>query len=296
MKTFFECVPCFVGQALKAVRLVSDDEGIQEDVLRAVLAAAPKMDFSISQPVMGQQIHRIIRNMVGNEDPYFDIKQRSNALILKLYPKLKARVESSEDPFETAVRLAIAGNIIDYAVNTELEEPEIHQVIEDALRVQIPLLRLDEFRRAIAQANKILYLADNAGEIVLDRLLLERLPREKVTFVVRGCAVINDATRADAQEVGITELVEVIDNGSDGPGTILETCSDDFCRRFNEADVIIAKGQGNYETLSDVDREIFFLFRVKCPVIARDTGEELDNMVLQKSSVKDTGNVREALA
>ncbi|MBN2378126.1 MAG: DUF89 family protein [Sedimentisphaerales bacterium] len=293
MKTFLECVPCFVGQALKAVRLVSDDEKIQEGVLRAALAAAAKMDFSVSPPVMGQQIHRIIRDLLENEDPYFDIKQRSNAVILELYPELKARVDSSKDPFETAVRLAIAGNIIDYAVNTDLEETEILQVIEDALKTPSPLLRLDEFRRAITQANKILYLADNAGEIVLDRLLLEQLPREKVTFVVRGFAVINDATRTDAQETGITELVEVIDNGSGVPGTILETCSDDFRRRFNEADVIIAKGQGNYETLNDVDREIFFLFKVKCPVIVRDTGEELGNMVLQKSSVSNYKGVRE---
>ena len=285
MRTFLECIPCFLSQALKAAKLVTQDNATHENVLRAVLVEAGRMDLSITPPAMGQIIHRIIREHAGNRDPYIHVKDRSNSIMLKLYPGLKTRIDRSDDPFETAVRLAIAGNIIDYAVKKELDESQIKQVIEDSLVAPLPQSSVDDFRLAITQADTILYLADNAGEIVCDRLLIEKMPREKVTLVVRGYPVINDVTMDDARAVGMTELVEVIDNGSDAPGTILETCSEHFRERFNEADLIIAKGQGNYETLSDIDKNIFYLFKAKCPVIATHAGEEVGNLVLQRTSV-----------
>ncbi|MCK4815836.1 DUF89 family protein, partial [bacterium] len=129
----------------------------------------------------------------------------------------------------------------------------------------------------------ILYLADNAGEIVFDRLLIEQLPYEKITVVVKGKPVINDATMDDAEFAGLTEIVEVFDNGSDAPGTILQDCSQTFRDRFEDADLVIAKGQGNYETLSEVDKDIFFLLKVKCFIIARDIDCEVGEMILQRS-------------
>ena len=139
------------------------------------------------------------------------------------------------------------------------------------------------FQAALGRASRILYLADNAGEIVFDRLLIERMPPGKVTVGVRGFPVINDATMKDAEDTGMTELAEVIDNGSDGPGTILDDCSQSFRDRFDEADLIIAKGQGNYETLSEVDKDIYFLLKAKCAVIARDMGCQEDDMILKRS-------------
>ena len=126
-----------------------------------------------------------------------------------------------------------------------------------------------------------LYLADNAGEIVFDRLLIERLPAEKVTLAVRGGAVLNDATLIDAENTGITELVEVIRNGSDAPGTILEDCSEEFKRCFAAADLIVAKGQGNYESLSHFKKKIYFLLTVKCSVVAQDLKCCVNDLVLQ---------------
>jgi uncharacterized protein with ATP-grasp and redox domains len=129
-------------------------------------------------------------------------------------------------------------------------------------------------------ARSILYLADNAGEIVFDRLLIERLPAGRVTVVVRGAPVINDATRADAQVAGLDRIAEIIDNGSDAPGTVLEDCSAQFRERFESADVIIAKGQGNFETLSAAGANICFLLKIKCPVLATHTGIELGTQAL----------------
>ncbi len=142
---------------------------------------------------------------------------------------------------------------------------------------------IEKFKEAVLSANKILYLGDNSGEIVFDRLLIEQLPYDKVTYAVRGYPVINDVTMDDAVATGITKLVTVIDNGSDAPGTILDECSDKFKRVFHDADMIISKGQGNYESLSDSNKNIFFIFKVKCRVVAENTKSALGSMVIQNN-------------
>lgn len=283
MRIFLDCIPCFVRQALDSARLATDDEQIHEKVIRKVLRLAADLDMSQSPPAIGQQIHRLIRELVGNNDPYHRIKKRFNNLALKLYPDLRKQIVGSDDRLETAIRLAIAGNIIDFGVKTSLAESDIEKTISDSLSGYLNPEQIQGFKNTVTEAEKILYLADNAGEIVFDRLLIEQLPYEKVTVVVKGNPVINDATIEDADVAGLTRIVEVIDNGSDAPGTILETCSQTFRDRFEDADLIVAKGQGNYETLSDADKNIFFILKAKCPVIARNLGCEVGEMILQRS-------------
>ena len=283
MRIFLDCIPCFVRQALDSARLATDDEQLHEKVIRKVLRLAADLDMSQSPPAIGQQIHRLIRELVGNNDPYHRIKKRFNNLALKLYPDLRKQIVGSDDRLETAIRLAISGNIIDFGVKTSLAESDIEKTISDSLSGYLNPAQIQGFKNTVTEAEKILYLADNAGEIVFDRLLIEQLPYEKVTVVVKGNPVINDATIEDADVAGLTRIVEVIDNGSDAPGTILETCSQTFRDRFEDADLIVAKGQGNYETLSGADKNIFFILKAKCPVIARDLGCEVGEMILQRS-------------
>jgi len=283
MKTFFDCIPCFVRQGLDSIRMVTDDEAVHEQLLREILRAAAEMDLRRSPPAMAQRIHRLIRDLTGRSDPYRQSKDRFNLLALELYTELEARVGRSGNPLETAVRLAIAGNVMDMGVNSRLAEHEVHEAIDEALKVPFDG-DVETFGKAISRAKDILFVADNAGEIVFDRLLIEQLPVEKVTVAVRGFPVINDATMKDAEAAGLTALVEVIDNGSDAPGIILGDCSDEFRGRFDAADLIVAKGQGNYETLSDVDKDIFFILKAKCPVIARDLGCEVGSLVLRRST------------
>ncbi|MBU0639231.1 MAG: DUF89 family protein [Planctomycetes bacterium] len=282
MKTYLDCIPCFVRQALDAARLVTDEEALRERVLRDVLRAASEMDMHQSPPAMGQRIHRLIRKLTGQSDPYREIKQRHNRLALELYPQLCARVRGSADRMEAALRLAIAGNVIDMGVDARLDEACVSTVSAEALSAALDG-DVRAFAAALSRARQIFYLADNAGEIVFDRLLLEQMPVEKVTVAVRGSPVINDATFADAQAAGIPGLVEVIDNGSDAPGTILDDCSIEFRRRFDQADLVIAKGQGNYETLNDLEKDIFFVLKAKCPVIARDLGCNVGSLILRRS-------------
>jgi len=279
MKTCYDCIPCFIHQTLEAVRFATADEDIHESVLREVLNAAGRMDLKKSPPLMGQHIHRIIRKFSSSSDPYKKVKDHFNKYALKLYPVLKEMIEKSPNQFETAVRLAVAGNIIDSGVNAKVDQSVIDETIELSLSEQI-FGSIEQLYKDVFSAEKILYIGDNAGEIVFDRLLIEQLPIDRVIFAVRGRPVINDATIADAVDTGMTDIVRVIDNGSDAPGTVLDECSDIFVQSFMDANLVIAKGQGNYETLSDLDKNIFFLLKAKCPVIARHIGCDLGNPVI----------------
>ncbi|MCF7956448.1 MAG: ARMT1-like domain-containing protein [Phycisphaerae bacterium] len=283
MRIYLDCMSCFARQALDAARLATDDEQIHEEVVRKVLRMASELDMNQSPPVIGQQIHRLVRNLVGSDDPYYKVKQQFNSLALKLYPSLRTQIINSRDPFETAIRFAIAGNIIDFGAKSYLTESEVRMAVNDSLSSYLDPEQVKSFKKAVNEAEKILYLADNAGEIVFDHLLIEQMPIDKITVVVKGSPVINDATMDDANLTGLSRIVEVIDNGSDGPGTILDNCSRDFMRHFEKADLIISKGQGNYETLSGVNKNIFFLLKAKCPVIAEDIGCEVGEMILHRS-------------
>ncbi len=284
MKSYLDCIPCFVRQSLQAARFVTDDTAIHEQVLRRVLRAVAEMELNDPPPAMAVRIQRLIRELTGNDDPYRQVKDEFNRHAMKMIEELRPSVRKSSDPLETAVRLAIAGNIIDFGPASQIKRSDVDVVIRRSLSASLPDGAIERLRRAVDRAGRILYLADNAGEIAFDRLLIENLPREKITVAVKGSPIINDALLSDAEAVGLCDLVEVIDNGSDAPGTMLQTCSEDFCNRFRSADLIIAKGQANYETLSDVevevDAEIFFLLLAKCPVIAQDSGWKVGDLVV----------------
>ena len=247
--------------------MATDDPVAHEQMLRDVLRLTADMDLLNTPPVIGQRIHRRLRELTGNLDPYAVVKETFNRMAMEMLSDLRKRVLAAENPFAAAVRLAIAGNIIDFGPKAHTTEDDAIEAISNAL--SDPLHGdIDAFQTACEQADNILYLADNAGEIVFDRLLIEQLPASCVTLAVRGYPVINDATIADAHMAGLTDVAEVVENGSDAPGTVLSDCSAAFQQRFAAADIIISKGQGNYETLSDVSASIYFLFKAKCPVIA----------------------------
>lgn len=281
MKTHYECIPCLIRQSIEAIRIATGDQELQEQFLRSVLEEAARMDLNQSPPYMAAIVHRRIRELIHNKDPYYEIKKRFNLFALEHYEELKKKVDQSNRPFETALRLSIAGNIIDFGVKGSISEEEIHDTIEQSLSLPLEDRLVEDLREAIALAEKILFLADNAGEIVFDRLLLEQMPLDRVTYVVKAAPIINDATVEDAHMTGITGMVRVIDNGSDAPGTILQMCSPKFIKEFDQADLIIAKGQAHYETLSDdKHKPVFFLLKVKCPVVAGDIGFDVGSIAL----------------
>jgi len=287
MKTYLDCVPCFIRQALEATRMATDDEAVCEQVLRRVLNLAASMDMQRTPPEMAQKIHGIIREECGVEDPYLEIKQRFNRLALDMLPALEKRVESSADPFDTAVRLALAGNIIDFGTPGTMAEADVAKTVEESLTAPLHGWTTARMKKTVDRAGRILYLGDNAGEIVFDRLLIQQIGPEKVIFVVRSGPAINDALKADADDTGISAMVPVIESGADAPGTPLSLCSPEFLEEVQATDLIVSKGQGNYETLSELDRPVFFLFRVKCSLVSRHLDLPNGTLVIEGRNIME---------
>ncbi len=285
MKTTTDCIPCFISHSLNVAKMTSSNPEHHREILRKTLSLATDLDFNEAPPAMAKKIHALIRQITGIEDSYVRIKDESTAFALEMLPFLRHEVEKSEHPFETAVRLVIAGNIIDFGTDHDFKLDSVHQIIADSLKQHIDLESIGLLERKIASAGKILYIADNCGEIVFDRLLIEP-NRKKITLAVRGKPILNDATRREAILSGLDKIVDIIDTGDAVPGVIIENCSSEFQRHFAEADLILSKGQGNFETMMETDRPIFFLFKAKCQVIANLLNTELGSLHVIGKNIK----------
>ncbi len=269
--------------------MATDDPAVHERVLRQVLRELAGIDMHRTPPDMARQIHRLIRRETGSDDPYRAVKQRFNRFALHLLPELETRVRAAADPLEMAVRLAIAGNVIDFGVHGHLDEAQIRAEIDQAATAPLHG-RVDALRAALSTGGSVLYLTDNAGEIVFDRLLiqeLQELPAQRVTVCVKGKPVLNDATLEDARAAGLHAIARVIDNGLDVPGTLVQEGSRELQEAFRTSDVVIAKGQGNFETLNESSRPIFFLFKAKCPLVARIARRPVGSLMLLESGTAD---------
>ncbi len=283
MKTYFDCIPCQMTQAIQAVRQISSDENLCEKVLRSALVLASKVDYNQPPALIGREIHAHIRRETGNPDPYAAIKKKANETAIQIAPAIRKEIKASDDPFQTAVRYAIAGNILDFALYTGWDDDRFQNSLNNARNKIIDQQQLNLLRSEFEKADNILYLADNAGETVFDSLLIEQLMPHNITYAVKGHPVINDALKDDAIFAGIDKYALIIDNGSDCAGTVLSLCSQQFLEVFDQADLVIAKGQANYETLCDVPRQVFFLTQIKCPIIARDLQGEVGDWVITSS-------------
>jgi uncharacterized protein with ATP-grasp and redox domains len=284
MKTYLDCYPCFLRQALEAARMVGAGEPQQEAVLGRVLDLLRQIEPSTTPPEIGDQVHRIVRQEISDGDPYRAAKESSTCQALALYPRLKSLLVEANDPLEVAVRLSIAGNIIDLAA---VQEYDLWGTVERVLAQPFAIDDGAAFRKALSRASRgavttpLLYLADNAGETVFDRLLIEALD-VPVVYAVKGGPILNDATWEDALAAGVDRVATVVSTGSDAPGTILDRCSEEFRGLYDEAELVIAKGQASYETLSEEGPKVFFLLQAKCPIIARDAGVPVGSIVLKQ--------------
>ncbi|MDO4630293.1 MAG: ARMT1-like domain-containing protein [Planctomycetia bacterium] len=265
-----KCFPCLFRQALDAAELLTTDVKKREMLIRGAGRIMAETNFCRTPPEIGQELHAMIREVLENDDPYREIKAEINSITKEIRPTLREKIEKSENPLETALRFAIAGNVIDFATFKTVSADKIIKTVEEAANK--PIMGVDisalEAELQKTQTRTLLYVCDNCGEIVWDALLIEQLQRYvSVTVAVRGSAVVNDAILADAELAGITEMCPVITTGSDIPGTVVALSSEIFQQHFREADVVLAKGQGNLETLQPSVRPVLHLFMVKCPVV-----------------------------
>ena len=269
VKFDLDCVQCVTRQLVDAVKVLHSDWPDQKALIQEALQFVGSIPLDRVPVAVVHDTFEFLRQRSGVEDPYRATKSQFNNFVLQHYDSLEAAIANSEDPLHAALLLSIAGNVIDLAVVSSVRDDAIHQAVRTALEKTLPRRTLEAFRDDIARAERILYLADNSGEIVFDKLLIRRLPREKITYVVRGKPILNDCTMDDARHVGMTQLVDVIDNGAGAPGTVIDLCSQQFLDAYDGADCIIAKGMGNLETLFESPKNIYFLLQAKCGVLSR---------------------------
>jgi len=263
--------------------MVTDDELIHLNVLKSVFKILGELPSDSSPQEITTIVHRKIKELVGNYDPYKNIKKHYNEISLSMYNDLKRKIIESEDSLLAAIKLAIAGNIIDYGASNR--QFNLNQVICDTLKSDLAINNYREFKEELGSASRLLYIGDNAGEIVFDKLLVEEIKKEtkaNIDFIVRGKPILNDATIEDAQMVGLDKIVKVIPDGNDSPAFIFSKSSKKVRDLFMSSDLIIAKGQGNYESLSESEKNIYFLLRLKCRIIANDIGGKVGDNVLKR--------------
>jgi len=275
MRTEPDCAACFARQAWEVPALFGASGEAAARVIEAVRGELSRFSRTRTPPEMGGILHAIVRRELALADPYAELKARDDARAMAILGDIRRLVARAADPFAAAVRAAIAGNIIDFGAPAGDVDADVRGLVRDALSRELSAAAenaLVALALRAKGARRVLYLADNAGEIALDRLLVERLPQGAVTVAVRSAPVINDALLADAIAVGMQDVAEVIESGSAIPGTLLDAATGEFRSRFAAADLVVAKGQGNFETLSEVDAPIAFLLIAKCEVVARRLG------------------------
>jgi len=269
MKINIDCIPCLIGHAIHIAKMVSDDELMHHVIIKKTLADAGNMDLTLTPPEQARLIHQMIKAASGVADPYQKEKDLSTEFALKLMPDIREKIKNSTNKFETIVRLVIAGNIIDYGIR-DFDLNNAKKQIFEVFDMPIDLKAIELLEKKMNEAKKIFYIADNCGEAVFDRLLIEKYS-DKITLGVRGEPILNDIT---PREIKASELdiVPYVHTGDTTPGVSLNHSSDEFLEEMRNSDLIICKGQGNYETLSDYERPIFFLLRVKCNIVAKLAG------------------------
>jgi len=285
MRTYLDCFPCFLRQALEASRMATKNEEIQRKVLNSVLSILSNISIYANPPEIAHLVHLRVKSITGNFDPYREIKKKQNEMALQYESILSSQIAEMSDSLKAAMMFSAAGNAIDLAPDYQIKD--LYKRYMEIISRGFSWDDYELFCKKVAQSKSLLYLGDNAGEIVWDKILIEELLEEfnmDITYAVRGFPILNDVTLEDAQYVKMTELVTVVSNGSEAPGTLLNRCSEEFLKVYQKSDLILSKGQGNYESLSREDRSIFFLFNVKCPVIAEDVHCRIGDIILKFQS------------
>ena len=284
MKTYLDCLPCFMNQIVRIGRMLNLSEADCFAMLREFAGQFSELELEDPPPKTSIRLYDMISRYTGLEDPFKKIKTESTSKALELYPELRRRVEAASAPLSLAAKFAVAGNVIDFAVASEFDlNAEIDRVVESGT---FGKWLEDDFFVALASADWLLYLGDNTGETVMDRLFIETIVKETatpVTYVVREKPIINDAVLADAEAAGIDKCAKIISSGCRAPGTVLELCSPEFLELFHRAPLIVSKGQGNFETLSDVKAPIFFFLKAKCQVVAEHLKVNPGELILTDS-------------
>lgn len=280
MKATADCIPCIESFVLRSARQVSEDDWLQRKVLLDTMDVLRSSSYDRSPPEICYEVLKAANKMLGVSDPYKDVKKELNKLSMPVAAKADKIIHGADDPLYSALKFACAANLLDVGV---LEEASPGEIIEVAKDRTFEVDNYEQLREDLEGAKSVFYILDNAGEIAFDKLVVQQLIDKDVTCVVKRSPVLNDATSEDAEAVSLSNLCDVIDPGADFIGLPLDLCSGEFKEAFNAADVVIAKGQANFETLESASsKSIYFVLVAKCPVVSGRLGVKTGDMVLLK--------------
>lgn len=281
MNACIECLPCLGKNAVEAAKRSTDDHGIQKQIVREALELLARDPMDMPPPYIATQILRIAQKYTGIKDLYAEEKRRSNELAERLGAELPSIPEYVPGDFESGLRLAIAGNILDFGVFTDLNIEQALKVVRKTLSVPLDPVSVQKLKEKMDAATHILYVLDNCGEAVFDRIFMTPY-RHKITLAVRGSVTFNDVTADDLKQCGLHNFAaRQIASASYGiPGTILRESTEEFRKIYHSADLILAKGQGNFETMNENPEPTAFLFMAKCQVVTKLLGVEPNSIQL----------------
>ncbi|RUM43951.1 MAG: hypothetical protein DSY46_06905 [Hydrogenimonas sp.] len=280
-----ECVTCIFSQALRVCEKLQVDKVTTKAVLDRVGCMVPTWRFDETPPQVAARVYPAIAELLETDDIYRDFKREATEHAKAFIPYVEAMINQSDDQFHAALKAAVAGNVIDLAATKQFDlKEEVAKVFETPFAIDDS----SALRQLLETAKKVLIIGDNAGEHLFDKVLMKQLvrlfPEIELGYVVRGEPIINDITVLEAKEAGIDEVATIIDSGVNTPGLDLSRASDTMKRAYERADVIIAKGMGNYESLNDRStRPTFFLLKVKCNVVANSLGRNIGDIVCKRS-------------
>lgn len=278
MEILLDCLPCMLRQVLEAARMSTDDTELNRNIMDEAISVLSQYKSFRSSPEVAREMHRIVKAQTGNLDPYRQIKRNDLQMALSIYPKLEQLVESKEDSLYWALKLGAIGNVLDSAICIGYD---IEVNMDKELEKTFAVCDAATLNRQLETAKSLLVIGDNTGETVFDCLLLKQLPHLDLTYAARSAPIINDATIDEAQASGLGQYARIISTGCDAPGVLLDECSEEFLDIFYRADIVISKGQGNFEALSDCDRDIYFLLKAKCPVLAGQMNVGLNEYIFK---------------
>ncbi len=286
MEATIDCLECIVRQALRAARQATDDPATQRAIVEATAQRLPELDLDAAPAAISLVAYEEAKRLSGIDDPYRASKRQQNTMAMAMEDDLRALVRSSDDPLVAALHLSAAGNVIDLGT-TAAEDIDMQAAIDRAMHERFTVDHTAAFLASLARCDDLLYLLDNAGEIVFDKILIEEVQKHtRVTAVVKAGPIINDVTREDADQVGLSGVCEVIDNGGSFVGSPLNLVPERFLNRMRAADVIIGKGQGNYETVDAFPGNVFLILKAKCVIVARHMGVELGQVALISTKLR----------
>lgn len=276
MNTHVDCVACIVKKADKLADKYITDKRQKYSFMQQVLQAILETDYHRSSPIIDAKFFRLAKQLLGVEDIYAEEKKYFNTQMLAMEPHVEAMLDASSDRLFDALKIASAGNIIDFSALSEISLELVQQIIRQTMEQPFDMELYSTLKRDLGNAKSLLYLGDNTGEIVLDKVFIKQIgenyPHLDMKFAARGKAIFNDATEEDAYFVGMDQYAQIVNNGADLPGTDLLEVSEEFEELFHKADVVIAKGQGNFESLEGCGKNIYYLFLCKCDMMMEKLG------------------------